>query len=788
MQVLSQDVGSGDMQIDELKSTTPKVDQSQGANLKSLVFRCSRVHFRGFPPAVTADEIRDVFGGAGVVQHVMLSNHRYAGHGLVMYNDLEEAKIAMELFDYFVYKEKLIRVHCPELDSMREKDECTEVIIENIISSIDEVSLKELAMTFGKVISCKLHSGNSTRNGSKYGVVKFDKKEDAGNIIRTLDGMYLNDQVIQVSPFFSKSKTEEDEDERERLRRTVFLSNLSESFYQLQDYFLQCGYITGVLLEMDEDGRSKGEGYVRFRKVEDADFAVKKMDGHKHDNKIWSVKKAPTKFEEEKSGKDGYIQVDNLHGSVSDEPLREMFFEFGPIRYCKVMCDPQGQSIGTGFVEFFTPADATRAVNAMNGKVIVGKILSVSLFEPKDEKKARLEISPFFSKSKREEDEDEIEKLRRTVFVSNLSERVYQLEDYFLQCGSIIGVDIEMDENGRSNGVGSVSFRKVEDADFAVKKMDGHKHDNKIWSVKKAPIKFEQEKSRKFENLQDGYIQVDNLHEFVSDETLREMFSEFGPIKFCKVMCDSQGQSIGTGFVEFFTPADSTRAVNAMNEKVFVGNLLSVSLFEPKEEKKAKLELHSGNSTRNGSRYGVVEFDKKEDAGNIIRTLDYIERDEDGRSKGVGYVSFRKVEDADLAVKKMDGHKHDDKIWSVKKAPIKFEQEKSRKFEHLQDDATRAVKAMNGKVIVGNPLSVSLFEPKDESNTAPYDYSQWSKLRSMAFSGTMVSFRGFAPSVTAGELHGLFGSADEVLHVALHKYPNAGYGVVMYNNLEQGII
>ncbi|KAL5701844.1 putative RNA-binding protein 19 [Ranunculus cassubicifolius] len=389
-QFLSEDVGSRDMQVDESKSTRPSpYDRAQFRKIRSLAFTSVDVHFRGFAPSVTTDQLRNLFGRAARILHLVLHKHPYAGHGFVMYKNLEEAKIAVELFDYYVYKEKLIRVLCPELDTMRERDECTKVVIKNVELSMDEKCLRALAEPFGTVISCNFPRG-SPRDAYRCAVVEFENKEAAREMMQTLNLTYVDNLLVEVSPLFCISKRgEEEEDERERLRRTVVVSNMSGS-YQLQDYFRQCGYITGVDIDMDEYGHSKGVGYVSFRKVEDADFAVKKMDGYKHDDKIWSVQKAPVIFDQEKSRKvehlqDGYIQIKNLHGFVSDEPLREMFSEFGPIKFCKVMRDSQGQSIGTGFVEFFTPADATRAVNDMNGKVIVRKPLSVYLFEHKDE-------------------------------------------------------------------------------------------------------------------------------------------------------------------------------------------------------------------------------------------------------------------------------------------------------------------------------------------------------------------------------------------------------------------
>ncbi|XP_028104649.1 polyadenylate-binding protein 4-like isoform X1 [Camellia sinensis] len=59
------------------------------------------------------------------------------------------------------------------------------------------------------------------------------------------------------------------------------------------------------------------------------------------------------------------------------------------------MLDPQGVSKGSGFVAFSTSMEATRALNAMNGKMIGHKPLYVAVAQRKDERRAQLQLIPF---------------------------------------------------------------------------------------------------------------------------------------------------------------------------------------------------------------------------------------------------------------------------------------------------------------------------------------------------------------------------------------------------------
>ncbi|KAK3183258.1 hypothetical protein Dsin_030544 [Dipteronia sinensis] len=85
------------------------------------------------------------------------------------------------------------------------------------------------------------------------------------------------------------------------------------------------------------------------------------------------------------------MYVKNLDGSIDDEKLKELFSEFGTITSCKVMRDPSGISSGSGFVAFSTPEEASRALQEMNGKMILNKPLYVALAQRKEERRARLQ-------------------------------------------------------------------------------------------------------------------------------------------------------------------------------------------------------------------------------------------------------------------------------------------------------------------------------------------------------------------------------------------------------------
>jgi cold-inducible RNA-binding protein len=75
--------------------------------------------------------------------------------------------------------------------------------------------------------------------------------------------------------------------------------------------------------------------------------------------------------------------VGNLPYSVNEQQLSDMFAEFGELVEVKVISDRMtGRPKGIAFVEFVNEADATAAVEGLNGKELDGRALVVNVARP----------------------------------------------------------------------------------------------------------------------------------------------------------------------------------------------------------------------------------------------------------------------------------------------------------------------------------------------------------------------------------------------------------------------
>ena len=78
------------------------------------------------------------------------------------------------------------------------------------------------------------------------------------------------------------------------------------------------------------------------------------------------------------------LYVGNLPYSVNDASLSDLFSEFGTIESATVITDRMsGRSKGFGFVEFSADEEAQKGIEAVNGKEIDGRALTVNEARPK---------------------------------------------------------------------------------------------------------------------------------------------------------------------------------------------------------------------------------------------------------------------------------------------------------------------------------------------------------------------------------------------------------------------
>lgn len=86
------------------------------------------------------------------------------------------------------------------------------------------------------------------------------------------------------------------------------------------------------------------------------------------------------------------LYVGGLPYSTTDDELREAFAQAGAVVSASIVIDRMtNRSRGFGFVEMATEAEAQAAIDMWNGKEFGGRVLTVNVARPKEDRPPRRE-------------------------------------------------------------------------------------------------------------------------------------------------------------------------------------------------------------------------------------------------------------------------------------------------------------------------------------------------------------------------------------------------------------
>jgi polyadenylate-binding protein len=332
---------------------------------------------------------------------------RSLGYAYVNYLNAADGERALEQLNYSLIKNRACRIMWSQRDPALRKTGQGNIFIKNLDELIDNKALHDTFAAFGNVLSCKVATDEHGRSKG-YGFVHYETAEAADNAIKAVNGMLLNDKKVYVGHHIPRKERQSKLDEMKAHFTNLYVKNIDPEVTQeeFEELFTSLGRVTSALISVDEEGKSKGFGFVNYEKHEEAQKAVDELHDTDFKGKKLFVARAQKKAEREEELRKSYEQakmeklskyqgvnlyVKNLEDDVDDEKLRGEFEPFGTITSCKVMTDDKGTSKGFGFVCFSTPDEATKAVAEMNNKMIGSKPLYVSLAQRREVRRQQLE-------------------------------------------------------------------------------------------------------------------------------------------------------------------------------------------------------------------------------------------------------------------------------------------------------------------------------------------------------------------------------------------------------------
>lgn len=354
----------------------------------------------------------------------------------------------------------------------------------------------------GPVLSIRVCRDAITRRSLGYAYVNFQQPNDAERALDTMNFDLMNNKPIRIM------WSQRDPTIRRSGAGNIFIKNLDPHIdtKSIYDTFSMFGSILSCKIACDEEGKSKGYGFIHFETEESAQKAIDKVNGMLLDNKVVFVGKfQPRAARLREMGDAAHhftnVYVKNFSDKLDDAKLRELFEKYGPIASCTVMKDHEGKSRGFGFVSFEGPEDAEKAVQELDGYSIPDSELKLTVCRAQKKAEREAELSRVYEQLK-------AERLQRyqgvNLYVKNLDDSVdsEELRRNFEQHGVITSAKVMLDDNGRSKGFGFVCFEKPDDATKAVVEMN-----NRMLNGKPLYVALAQRKEDRKAQLASQYMQ-----------------------------------------------------------------------------------------------------------------------------------------------------------------------------------------------------------------------------------------------------------------------------------------
>ncbi|KAF5865765.1 RNA recognition motif-containing protein [Aspergillus alliaceus] len=353
--------GSGNPEEVEAAMDAAKHDTAQEETVSNKPRRTLFV--RSLPASATTEKLAEHFSQSYVLKHALVVNDsetkQSKGYGFVTFADVDDAKAALEEFNGTTFDGKKIKVDYAqprhrtidetagksvpsstslELKRQREQERVTaqppKLIVRNLPWSIKEPD--DLAVhfrSFGKIKHINLPKKGNKLAG--FGFVVLRGKKNAEKALETVNGKEVDGRTLAVDWAVDKDVWE----------------NTQQDIQEQKDEEEEEPSDVEMAEDLDASSEEDSENISEDEEdMDDIDQSDEKDEGEKGEEK-----------EDERTAATVFIR--NLPFTCTDEALYEHFTQFGPLRYARIVVDPETERPrGTGFVCFWKVENAVSCV------------------------------------------------------------------------------------------------------------------------------------------------------------------------------------------------------------------------------------------------------------------------------------------------------------------------------------------------------------------------------------------------------------------------------------------
>ncbi|KAI9171749.1 Multiple RNA-binding domain-containing protein [Paramyrothecium foliicola] len=477
------------------------------------------------------------------------------------------------------------------------------LFIRNLPYGATEDDLRTQLEKFGTVEEVHLPV-NATGSIKGFALVLFADPSNAVEAFQALDGATFQGRLIHIMPGNAKRDTGLDEFEISKLplkkqnmirKRAEAASNTFNwnSLYMNQDAVNasvanRLGVSKSEMLDPTSADAGVKQAIAETTVIQEtkAYFAANGVD--------------LDAFKSHKRG-DTSILVKNFPFGTTIDELRKLFEEHGPV--LRVLMPPSGT---IAIVQFVQANHAKAAFGKLAYRRIKDSVLflekapaglfkvelpdQVSQLKDRPTGVQKLSVTDLLSRA--DEAEEQVE--TTSLFVRNLNfattttrlAEAFQALDGFVSARVKTKMDPKKPGQTLSMGFGFAEFRTKDQAQAALKVMDGHVLDDHTLTVKASHRGLDAAEERRREDKakkaagQRTKIVIKNLPFQATKKDVRALFGTYGQLRSVRVPKKADYTTRGFAFADFVTPREAENALNALRDTHLLGRKLVLDFAE----------------------------------------------------------------------------------------------------------------------------------------------------------------------------------------------------------------
>ncbi|XP_054159797.1 ELAV-like protein 1-B [Oppia nitens] len=342
--------------------------------------------------------------------------------------------------------------------------------------------------------------------------------------------------------------------------------------------FAQIGDIRSAkIIRKKSNGYSYGFGFVDYLLPEDAERAIKSLNGHLVEHKKIKVAFARPSSDDIKQAN---LYIKNLPQNYSDHDIRQLFSPFGNIIQCRLVAHK-----GLAFVLYDLHDEALTAIDAMNGKTLPGAVAPLNVKFANDNNQKQ--NSKLYSSSRKTRVSGQGSSSGGSPYGS---QRSYSYSHMPYEGYGSSGPMRHVSHNPRehrfnpisNNNYNSMPYQSYSDTQTPLSYDSMHPSMSQSYSMSAPPPPATYGASGTINNgynaEKGGYILFAyNIGPETNEDNLGALFSHYGKVVRVNVIRKDSRESKGFGFVTMKNYNDALNAINALNGYNFTGKPLQVS-------------------------------------------------------------------------------------------------------------------------------------------------------------------------------------------------------------------